>query len=114
MGSFRFPKSDRLLKRSDFLRISRNGKRVQNRYFIAVFTPGPSKGNRLGITVTKRVGNAVTRNRIKRQVREFFRHDGRRLVENSDINIIAKKEAAGISSAEAARSMKTLFERIRG
>lgn len=114
MGTYRFRKADRLLKRGEFLRIKRIGKRVQNRHFIAVFTPAPGGRSRLGITVTKRVGNAVVRNRIKRLVRECFRTDGRRLAGLRDVNVIARKEAAGIPPEEAARSLRNVLERVRG
>jgi len=113
-GSFSITKADRLLKRSEFLRISRFGKRVQNRHFIAVFSPARFKSTRLGITVTKRVGNAVARNRIKRFVREYFRYNHHNIAENRDINIVAKKEAAKLSPGEAALSLENVFGKISG
>ena len=78
----RFPKSVRLRKRREFLSVQTSGKRIQGRYFLAVVTPrsraeappdGRAPGGRVGITVTKKIGNAVTRNRIKRMVREYLR-----------------------------------------
>jgi len=113
-GSFSFRKSDRLLKRGEFLRISRFGKRVQNRHFIAVFLPASFERTRLGITVTKRVGNAVIRNRIKRFVREYFRHHRHDIAGNRDINIIAKNEAAKLSRGETAQSLQNVFGKISG
>jgi ribonuclease P protein component len=61
--------------------------------------PGPSLHGRLGITVSKRVGNAVTRNRIKRWVREFVRQQPADawLPAGCDVVVIAKASAARVS-----------------
>ena len=63
-----FEKKDRLLKRSEFIRLSKEGKKIQNENFVAIFSHGKKKRTRLGITVTKRIGNATTRNRIKSSI----------------------------------------------
>ncbi len=112
MRSFIFSKADRLLKRHEFLRLSASGKRVQNTNFIANFGQGQLHRSRLGITVTKKVGCAATRNRIKRYVREYFRLHRHRLRGNWDINIIAKKSAADLPSPLAFSSLENLFNSI--
>ena len=58
------------------------------------------EGGRVGITVTKKVGNAVVRNRIKRWVREFVRQDVAWLPAGADVVVIAKKSAAELTSYE--------------
>lgn len=58
-------------KRPDLVRVQRDGKARHSRYFVVV--SDTSGRGRLGITVSKKVGNAVTRNRVKRVVREFVR-----------------------------------------
>ena len=109
---FSLTKADRILKRSEFIALSRAGRKVQNAYFIACFAPGHQPHCRLGITVTKKVGKAVERNRIKRMVREFFRANRQRLSGNWDISIIAKIRAAGISSETVGQSLQDIFDRI--
>ena len=80
----------RSMRRADFLRVSQLGRRLNARYFlILVLDRGTAAGGagdddevafpRLGITVTRRVGKAVRRNRIKRLVREWFRGAQERL-----------------------------------
>ncbi len=109
---FFLTRADRILKRSEFIALSKSGRKVQNQHFIACFAPGRQSHCRLGVTVTKKVGKAVERNRIKRMVREFFRLNRHRLSGNWDINIIGKIRAAGISSEEAGQSLQDIFNRI--
>ncbi|WP_427964383.1 ribonuclease P protein component [Altererythrobacter sp.] len=61
-----------LTKRADFLAANR-GLRVARPGFILLANPNQGKGKRFGITVTKRIGNAVVRNRMKRRFRELLR-----------------------------------------
>lgn len=68
-----FPKSCRVLRRSEFLRIQGQGQRIHGRWLIFQFLSGNGRESRMGITVSKKVGNAVVRNRIKRWIREAFR-----------------------------------------
>ena len=110
--SFFFTKADRLLKRPDFLRLTAKGRRCQNNHFIAVFAPGKIERMRLGITVSRKVGNAVVRNRIKRFTREYFRLNRHKNIENRDINIIAKKKAVNLSSAQAFLSLQNIYDKI--
>lgn len=107
-----FTKADRLRKRPEFVHLSKTGRRVQNAHFIILFATGHHQRSRLGVTVTKRVGNAVTRNRIKRLFREFFRLNRACVGEYLDINIIAKKEAAGLTSAETFAQIERLLKKI--
>jgi len=109
---FSFTKADRILKRSEFIALSKSGKRVQSAEFIAIFSPAQHDRSRLGVTVTKRVGQAVERNRLKRLVREFFRLKRHCLSGKWDINIIAKRQSAGIPSEKAYRSLQNIFDLI--
>jgi ribonuclease P protein component len=108
-----YTKADRLLKRSEFVHVYQHGRKLQNRHFIAVYCPGQNSASRIGITVTKGVGKAVTRNRIKRIVREHFRLNRKCIQPYLDINVIAKKEAVDLTSEEMFHSLNGLFEMIK-
>jgi ribonuclease P protein component len=107
-----FQKSDRLLKRHEFLEILKVGHRIQNRQFKAVYQKNNKGTTRIGITITKRVGNAVTRNKLKRLIREYFRKNRQKLPANVDINIIAKKEAVMMDNQELLSSLNHIFDKI--
>ena len=109
---FFFAKADRILKRTEFLRLSRFGEKIQNRHFIAIFCPNRFQRTRLGVTVVRKIGNAATRNRIKRFSREYFRLNRHIIAGHWDINIIAKKEAAKLSSSQAFLSLQNIFDSI--
>lgn len=107
-----FPKNERLLKRAQFLELSEDAGKRQNKYFIIRFQQGQQIQSRLGVTVTKKVGKAVTRNRIKRHIREYFRNNKHRLNGSWDINLIAKQTAEGLASQQIPECLADLFNKI--
>ena len=114
MGLFGFSKADRLLKRSEFIELSKNGKRIQNRHFIVIYSPSRVQRTRLGITASRRVGKANERNKIKRRIREFFRQNRHNISGFWDINIIVRKHATCLTSDQVNGSLKDLFSEIQG
>lgn len=68
--------------------------------------------HRIGITVSKKVGNAVERNRIKRIIREYFRHKKDSVDGILDINIIAKKGLTTLSTGQSIEKLDKLFKKI--
>jgi len=93
MQSFTFSKKERLLNRQDFVNQNRSGKRYHTRYFIIIFKKNELGITRWGVTVSKKTGNAVKRNRIKRLLREFFRLNKKHFPQGYDIVIVAKNDA---------------------
>ena len=110
---YRFGKRDRLRKRPEFLQLGDRGKRLFSRHFILVFDRSQHPDSRLGITVTKKIGPAVTRNRLKRICREFFRRHRDLLGAAYDVHIIARSAAAKAAHEELERGLETLFNQIR-
>ena len=66
-------KSDRLRKRLDFKRTYKRGKTVKNRFFVLYYAPNQSGTRQIGFSVSKKIGKAVVRNRVKRKLREACR-----------------------------------------
>ena len=73
MPSQRFSKSQRLRRKPEFQHAFDTGVRVGSRYFTLVLTPGSGGSTRLGIVASRKLGDAVRRNRAKRLIREIFR-----------------------------------------
>ncbi len=112
LKNFCFPKKARLLKRGQYLKLSRQGKRVHTDCFIAIVLKETAQNNRIGITISKKVGNAVERNRIKRIIREYFRHNKEKISEPVDINIIARKGLTALSNRKIIEKIDKLFSKI--
>jgi len=97
-GKHSFPREQRLRKRSDFTAIQSNGSRVVVDRFVFLLRARPDQQPpRLGITVSRKYGNAVERNRLKRLVREAFRLASPPLVPPGiDLVVIAGGQAGSI------------------
>ena len=89
-----FPKTYRLRKRKEFLKTQRVGKRLYTAHFIVYVCKNRAQTNRLGLTVSKKVGKANYRNQVKRRIREAFRQSDLRQGQGFDISVIAKQEAS--------------------
>jgi ribonuclease P protein component len=102
------------LRRSDFERARRSGSRVVSALFISVVMHREDRDPpRLGITVTRKVGNAVRRNRIKRLVREWFRLRGGDLGA-CDVVVIAKRDIPlRVGCGEVVRDLDRAWSRVR-
>jgi ribonuclease P protein component len=92
----RFRRADRLKKRYEFRQAQLSGRRIHTPHFLIVVQPNALQNTRLGITVTKKVGTAVQRNRIKRVVREVFRRNRQLFPAAHDLVFIAKRGATDI------------------
>jgi len=79
------------------LRLQRRYRGRKSPHFIVILTAGAEPECRLGVTVGRKVGNAVERNRVKRRVREFFRLHRNELQPAHDLLIIARAGAGRLS-----------------
>jgi ribonuclease P protein component len=95
----------------DFQRVNRTGTRRAAAHFVAVVAPSRGDvGPKLGLAVSRRVGNAVARNRVKRRVREWFREMRAELPPATDWVVIARAGAAELDRS-ATRSELTALAR---
>ncbi|HAA86268.1 MAG TPA: ribonuclease P protein component [Kosmotogaceae bacterium] len=109
-----FERKFRLSSKADIERVIRKGCSVRNSFFIAVFFHNDLSNSRIAVSVKRRLGKAVLRNRIKRYVKEFFRKNKESYPSGYDILFIARKELADslkgnkISFAEISDSLRKL------
>ena len=114
-----FPAAVRLRKRREFLQIQGAGVKHHLRHFLVFVSttairsdaPASASSARLGVTVTRKVGPAVVRNRIRRLVREVFRRKRDSFRAGCDMVWVAKQSAASVSYAEVAADMDALARR---
>jgi ribonuclease P protein component len=107
MQGHKFGKELRVRLRRDFLRIQTRGRKHHTTNFVLASANGPSSGrSRVGFSVSRRVGNAVARNRLKRRLREFFRLHRRELPSTRDLVVIAKPGAAKLSYAQLVEELR--------
>ena len=109
------PKSRRLAKRPEFVRVYENGRKQFSRYAVLFFAGNDLQSSRIGITVTKKVGKAHIRNRLKRWTREVYRRqreplglDARAL----DIVVNVKPAAVETTFQDYSRDLTKALERI--
>jgi ribonuclease P protein component len=114
-GAHRFGRAFRLRRRTDFLRVQGQGGKLHVRHFLVFVVRNPTTAElpppRLGVTVTRKVGNAVTRNRIKRWVREAFRRQRAGLRAGLEMVWVAKRTAAEAVFAEVSADMERVCGR---
>ena len=106
---YTFPKAARLLARREFLALQRRGERRYSRNFIVITSPTRTARPRLGVTASRRYGNAVMRNQIKRRLREFFRVRQARISPTRDILIIPKSRAKELSFAQIVTELEKVL-----
>lgn len=106
-------KLDRLRKNSEFATVCRFGRRWSSPFFNIYVKKNHSASVRLGVSVSKRVGNAVVRNRNKRRLREAFRHQLHHLTAGIDVVITAKPPINDLDYAAIVREMVKLLKRSR-
>jgi len=92
----KFTKQDRILRSSDFKKVY-NGAKIVHEAAVLYFTANNLNRYRFGITINRKTGKAVQRNRLKRLIREAYRLNRNRLKQNSCYDIVLVMRKAGMS-----------------
>lgn len=96
----------RLRNREDFGRVYRGGRSFANGQFVVYWSKQPSaEPFRCGISASKKIGNAVVRNHMRRIIKEIVRHMEHEIVPNVDFILIVRKPATEMSYSELDRSI---------
>lgn len=135
-GDFRFPSTMRLKKKDEFIRVFRKGVAWKGSYFSLHLLPrtgdllprtgdhllregvelSQDAGPRLGMVVTRKVGSAVERNRIKRKIREAFRKTAHRLPAVDLVirpNSLCKEATETLITRSLVKAVKTALESVK-
>lgn len=96
----------RLRNREDFSRIYRGGKSFANGQFVVYWSKQHvAEPFRLGVSASKKIGNAVVRNRMRRMIKEIVRLQEKRIVPNTDFILIVRKPATAMKMKEMEKSV---------
>jgi ribonuclease P protein component len=111
MKKYTYRKLERITNRSRFQTIYKQGVWRSSKNFTVVTWGNDEGQKRLGITVTKKTGNAVKRNRIKRLIREFFRLHKNLFPAGCDVVVMAKKNMPPLTFKKVCSELTELFTR---
>ena len=92
--------SESLKKNMDFQNVYKNGKSYANKYLVMYILENQMNSNRIGISVSKKVGNSVIRHRITRLIRESYRLQEEMFNSSLDIVVIARAAAREVGYNE--------------
>ncbi|HHT87635.1 MAG TPA: ribonuclease P protein component [Clostridiales bacterium] len=103
-------KTENIKKNELFKEIYSTGKSYANHNLVMYIKRNKTQENRLGISVSKKVGNSVIRHRITRLIRESYRLNEERILEGLDIVVVARIGAKGKSYSEIEGSLLHLMK----
>lgn len=117
MSGFSLTKRERLHLNSEFKNVFKKGK-VCHHPLLTMFVYNRITGNhsdiaRLGLVVSRKIGNAVKRNRVKRILREFFRLNKNRLIPGVDIVFIPKNNLTQLNFNQIKKIVSSLWHRAK-
>ena len=109
-----FPREARIRQSREFREIAQVGRRHATGAFVLLVRPSrDGTRGRLGVTASRKVGNAVVRNRVKRWIREWFRRGGSAQLAGLDVVVIARDSAATLRSDTAFQELSRVAQRAR-
>jgi ribonuclease P protein component len=104
-------KRQRVKKNGEFQKIFKRGKSFANRQFVVYLLPKEGQQEfRIGLSVSKKIGNAVVRNRIKRYIRQSFLELKDEINQKMDYVIIARNQAANLDFHESKKSLQHVLK----
>lgn len=98
-------KKHRIRKNMEFKQVYKTGKSYGNRNLVLYISKNKLEHTRIGFTVTKKIGNAVVRNRVRRMMKEICRLNFHKIKPGYDLIFISKKSVVGMEYDELEKSV---------
>lgn len=102
--------TESLKKNHQFRLVYNRGRSIANKYLVMYVLKNNTEANRLGISVSKKIGNSVVRSRVTRLIREAYRLSESNVKAGYDIVVIARAAMKGTTYRETHRSLNHLFK----
>lgn len=113
-GRFPFRRCHRITAKRDFTRVMQGGKRCTHGFFVVTaIHRGDGEPARLGLAVSRRIGNAVRRNKVRRRLKESFRLSLPLLSTGWDVMVVARPGAFDAPFTQVNESLLHCLRRLR-
>lgn len=112
-GQYRYLKADRITRKADYKLVFQQGEKFVGKHFICYLAPRNEQGYTMGLAVSRKVGNAVVRNRLKRFLRECYRTHKPEFQCSGAMVIVARPASAGLSYAECVETVTALWKQAK-
>ncbi len=106
-----FPRNERLTKPSEFREVYGQGRKAVGHSFVCYVARREGQSRKFGMAVSRKVGGAVARNRVKRYLREIYRTCREDLKDDMSIVIVARPAASTLSFADCEEAIRRLFRK---
>lgn len=104
---------EKVTQKWQYHHVYQHGRKQWNHRFVLYICKNGRKHSRLGLTVSKKVGKSVQRNRVKRLIREVFRLNQHRIADGYDIVVVARRAATELKYQQAEGALLYLLRRMR-
>lgn len=103
-------KENRLRKNMEFKKVYKTGKNYWNRNLILYIRKNGKENTRIGVSITKKIGNAVVRNKLKRRIKSVNQDYITSIKLGYDLVIIPKKNAVGLTFKDLESAVKHIYQ----
>lgn len=110
---YKLPKKRILRKNKEFQKVYRYGHSYADRYLVLYVFSSPAEGPKVGFAAGKKLGNAVTRNRVKRLLREAYRLNQDMLKSRHCLLLVGRKAATDVKYSVIEKSFRSLARKAR-
>jgi len=110
-GLERFPREERLTQKRQFMDIYEHGDKWVNAHFVCYAVRRAGQRRKMGLSVSRKVGGAIVRNRVKRYIREVYRTHRAQLRDDVQLVIVARHVSARLEYHECEASIRDLFRK---